>query len=65
VIDFEEFQNRILVVGHELPSARALGTQLRQALRTLRSKQAERIRISRVLTGKARDQGARARHLRG
>jgi hypothetical protein len=48
VIDFREFQNRILVVGRSLPSARALGASLRRWLRKLRSRQAERVRVRRV-----------------
>ncbi|HTH47875.1 MAG TPA: hypothetical protein VMB21_10220 [Candidatus Limnocylindria bacterium] len=41
----EEFENRILVAGDTLPSARVLGATLRQALRALRSRQAGRIRV--------------------
>ena len=45
VIDLEEFQNRILVVGARLPSARQLRTSVRAALRSLRSRQAGRLRV--------------------
>ena len=45
IIDLEEFQNRILVVGARLPSARQLGTSVRAALRSLRSRQAGRLRV--------------------
>ena len=45
LIELDEFQNRILVVGDALPLARPLGATLRAALRHLRSRQAERIRL--------------------
>ena len=45
LIDLDEFQNRILVVGDALPPVRPLGTTLRAALRRLRSRQAGRIRL--------------------
>lgn len=48
LIELDEFENRILIGGDELPSARVLGAVLRQALRRLRSRQAERIRVRRV-----------------
>ena len=41
----EEFENRILVCGRGLPSARALGSRLRGALEALRSRQAGRFRV--------------------
>ncbi len=45
VIHLEEFENRILVAGRTLPSARELGTEVRRGLRRLRSRQAGRIRL--------------------
>lgn len=46
VVDFVEYQNRILVTGRNLPSARALSNSLRRILREMRSKQADRIRVT-------------------
>lgn len=43
VIQFDEFENRVLVAGSNLPTAQALGRQLRKALRGLRSRQASRV----------------------
>lgn len=45
VVHLDEFENRILVVGRRLPSAREMGTALRAALRRLRSRQADRLRV--------------------
>ena len=45
IIHLEEFENRIVVAGHSLPSARELGAELRQSLRRLRSRQAGRIHL--------------------
>ena len=45
LIVLDEYQNRILVAGEELPSARQLGRMLRQALRHIRSRQAGRIHL--------------------
>jgi hypothetical protein len=45
VIDFDEFENRILIGGDHLPSSRELGLRLRRALRQLRSRQAGRIHL--------------------
>lgn len=47
-IELDEFENRILVAGESLPSARQLGAALRTALRQLRSRQAERIQVRTV-----------------
>ncbi len=47
-VDFDEFENRILIAGDALPSARELGRTLRIALRKLRSRQAERIHLHSV-----------------
>ncbi len=44
LIHLDEFENRILIAGDELPTARALGVSLRHELRRLRSRQATRIR---------------------
>jgi len=48
IIELDEFENRILIAGGDLPSARTLGVGLREALRRLRSRQAGRIRLRRV-----------------
>jgi len=45
VIDFDEYENRILIAGNELLSARTLGRELKESLRRLRSRQAERVRV--------------------
>lgn len=45
IIHLDDFENRILIAGRALPSARELGTHLRRALRQLRSRQAGRIRV--------------------
>ncbi len=44
-IGFDDFQNRLLVAGKTLPSARAMGVELRSTLRRLRSRQAGRIGV--------------------
>lgn len=44
-IRFDEFENRLLVTGEHLPSARDLAGQLGRALRRLGSRQAGRIRV--------------------
>lgn len=48
VILLDDFENRILVAGDTLPSARELGRRLRQALRQIRSRQAGRIHPRRL-----------------
>jgi hypothetical protein len=45
VVDFDEFENRILVGADDLPSARELGLRLCRALRQLRSRQSGRIHL--------------------
>jgi hypothetical protein len=45
IINLDEFENRILVTGEELPDARELGRRLRSALQTLRSRQAKRYQV--------------------
>jgi hypothetical protein len=45
LIQLEDFENRILITGEVLPTARELGLQLRRALRLLRSGQADRIQL--------------------
>ena len=44
-IEFEGFENRVLVAGDAIPDARIVGARLRGALRALGSRQAERIRV--------------------
>lgn len=44
-VEFEDFCNRILVVGRQLPTAQAIGVRLAVQLRYLRSKQAGRVRV--------------------
>lgn len=45
IIRLDDFLNRILVAGDDLPSARWLGMRLRAALRQIRSRQAGRIHV--------------------
>ncbi len=45
IITLDEFENRILLTGDGLPTARELGFRLRQSLRRLRSRQAGRIHL--------------------
>ncbi len=45
VIHLEDFENRIVIAGATLPTARELGLQLRQTLHRLRSRQAGRIQV--------------------
>ena len=45
MIKLEDFENCILIAGGSLPDARSLGAQLRQILRQLGSKQADRMRM--------------------
>lgn len=47
VLELEEYENRILVAGAELPTARDLGRQMREALARIRSRQATRVRARR------------------
>jgi hypothetical protein len=42
IVHFDDFENRILVAGADLPTARELGARLRNDLRSLRSRQAGR-----------------------
>jgi hypothetical protein len=48
VILLDDFENRLLVAGTALPSARALALALRRALVRLGSRQAGRFRVRRV-----------------
>jgi len=48
VVNFDDFENRILIGGEALPSARQLSVQLRGALGRIRSRQARRIRVERL-----------------
>ena len=48
IITLDEFENRILITGDALPTARELGAQVRGALHRLQSRQAGRIKVSRV-----------------
>jgi len=45
IIELQEFENRILVAGTTLSTARRLGDSLRSALERLRSRQAGRIQV--------------------
>lgn len=45
LVKLEDFENRILIAGGKLPDARSLGAQLRQILRQLGSKQADRMQM--------------------
>jgi spermidine synthase len=48
LVAFDDFENRILVAGSHLPSARELGASLREALKRIRSRQAGRIQVRTV-----------------
>lgn len=48
VVEFEDFENRIVIAGNALPPPAELGRGLRRLLRQLRSRQAERIRLRRL-----------------
>lgn len=45
MIHLDEFDNRILIAGSTLPTARVLGRRLRQALQAIRSRQTGRIHL--------------------
>ena len=45
VIELDEFENRILIGGDQLPAARECGVQLRLTLRQVRSRHATRIQL--------------------
>ncbi len=45
LIELDEFENRILIAGDELPNAREFGVQVRLALRRVRSRHAARIQL--------------------
>lgn len=45
VVHFDEYENRILIAGSDLPKAAALSIRLRRELTRLRSRQATRIRV--------------------
>ena len=45
MINLDEFENRILVTGDELPSSREIGRRLRITLKTLRSRQTRRFQV--------------------
>ena len=48
VIHLDDFENRIVIAGEQLPAAPALGHGLRELLRKLRSRQAGRLRVRSV-----------------
>jgi hypothetical protein len=52
IIHLEEFENRILITGDDLPTARSLGAQLRSALEGLQSRQAARIQVRTIQTAR-------------
>jgi hypothetical protein len=45
VVDIDAYENRILIAGESLPPARQTAARLRAALRGIRSRQADRIRV--------------------
>lgn len=45
LVELDEFENRILVAGETLPTARTLGAALRDALGKLRSRQSGRLQV--------------------
>lgn len=48
VVHLDDFENRIVLAARELPSARAVHTQLHTALKRLGSRQASRFRVRRA-----------------
>jgi len=44
-VELDEFENRIVVAGQEVPPAQELGHRIRRELRRLRSRQADRVRV--------------------
>ncbi len=50
IIHLHDFENRILVAGNRLPSARALGDGVRRRLRFMRSRQATRLHVRQLAT---------------
>jgi spermidine synthase len=50
IIKLDEFENRILVTGDELPSSREMGRRLRITLKALRSRQARRFQVQTILS---------------
>lgn len=48
IVHLDDFENHILITGDVLPTPRELGSQLRQSLQRLRSRQAERLHVRRV-----------------
>lgn len=48
VIHLDDFENRIVIAGRQLPAARVLGHGLRELLRKLQSRQAGRLRVRSV-----------------
>ncbi len=59
VVHFQEFDNRILVLGNGLPQANGFDRVLRGALRELGSRQAERIRVRPWPKTRAKNRGSR------
>jgi hypothetical protein len=51
LIRLDDFQNRLVIAGDALPSARVLGAQIRQSLRHIRSRQTERLRVEDISPG--------------
>lgn len=45
IVELDDFENRILVAGESLPTARALATALRNALHRIHSRQARRLQV--------------------
>jgi hypothetical protein len=45
IIHLDDFVNRVLIAGREIPAPRELGRMLRQALRDIGSRQAERLLV--------------------
>jgi len=46
LIHLDDFENRILIAGDTLPTARVVGRELGQSLRQLRSRQAGRVYVT-------------------
>jgi len=52
MVYLDDFENRIVIAGAELPTPGNLSRGLRRLLRQLRSRQAERVRVRRIPPGK-------------
>ncbi len=49
IINLDDFENRILITGGQLPSSREIGRRLRNTLKTLGSRQTRRFQVQTIL----------------